>query len=284
MLDELVVVDEAVNGREQAYLNTQSTEDIAQTLGNGQWLPCIAVPSTLEEGKFEFLDGSRRKFVAIKKRIPLKTLVALDSIDKEDARFIARSIQHSNKAHSPRERGRDFLQRLEDGSTAEQIQAAEGIAQSSFYNAIAAASVHEKFLKYVRDLNDVGIREWKKLASLTKKFAKQQIDIEEFMESIAKDESISSLLNSAEPGNEKEDQKKLLLKVIELAQEKATPIDSKKANKEKTKEIGMYSSKSFLRASTDLKNYNLSFGEVSQECSEEMEAAIMEIWKRHYSK
>lgn len=278
MLENDVSVDLGINGREQEFLNKDSLSDIAETLKKGQLLPCFATPSESEEGKYEWLDGSRRRVVAIQEGLSLEVYVSLFPIDPVNSEYIADQIQSSHKEHSLRERGFKYQSKIDAGLEVPVLLNAFKVSKTTFDKALRAARIPASFLReFIVDLNAITHDEWVSLAVIHEKsLPERKESLEDFIERMKSCEELKEI--QAGEGTAFEIQKQ----VIQHLKVQASKKPKAKA-KPKAKKIVQYNKYTHIKPSVDNDNLNLNFGRVNQAVREELLAAVKGVMDKHYA-
>lgn len=285
-LENDVVVSLELNGREQSLLTDNSTRDVAETLKKGQFYPCFACPSIEYEGKTDWLDGSRRRFVAIKDKITLKALVALEPISKEDAKYLANQIQTSHKSHNQREVGLRYANLLDQGLVKEQIINIESISAAHLNRCLRSAAIPEKLLWFIQDANKLSKEQWVSLANLHEKtLPKAKIEIEAFVQQVKEHTDYKGVVEDMQLDITKA-QAKALKFITDFAESLCVKTSGKsstdKPGPKKEKLAVSKDKKSFVQTSNNNEKFQLNFGRVTASVAKEMEEAALKVWNKHY--
>lgn len=279
MLKENVTISLNVNGRDQKFLNDHSVQDLSDTLCKGQWFPCIACPSLTEDGKVEWLDGSRRRYVGIKDNLSLDVYIALEAISEADAQYIASTIQSSHKPHSTRELGLRCLQLVDEGYPDTLVMEKLNISKSTFDRANRAARIPCELLLLITDQNEVSHKEWANLSLIHEDLLPQaHATVLDYMKIVNDNDDVKNVLNSSE--DPKKRQKSALTLMLNIA----TKLARKPKKNQTPRPVNLFpvNKNTYVKSSSNPSKYELKFGRVSKAVMDEMEEAVLNIMKKHY--
>jgi ParB family transcriptional regulator, chromosome partitioning protein len=192
-------VDELVNGREQDNLTSDNVAPLSSTLEQAQFYHCYVVKG--QDGRYEFIDGSRRRAGAIEAGVGLECLVSEDEFSTADKIHLAQQLQTA-KEHNYREQGLK-IKHFIDSEGIEQQEAAKIFNQSTatITRLLKAASVSKELLSAFPDRDLITLDNYGKLAGMEKALSKDNVPVEIFLDDMAAD--IDSLVNQDIPSTEK---------------------------------------------------------------------------------
>jgi ParB family chromosome partitioning protein len=180
--DELVndsFVDEMVNGREQDNITSENVSSVSCSIEQTQFYPCYVVKV---DGKYEFIDGSRRLAGAIEKGVGLECFVSEDEFTIADKIHLAAQLQTA-KEHNFREQGIK-IQNFINAESIEQQEAARvfGHSTATISRLLKAASISKELLRIFPDRDLITLDGYGKLAKAEKELAKQEISVPVFLD------------------------------------------------------------------------------------------------------
>ncbi|MDG1751925.1 MAG: ParB/RepB/Spo0J family partition protein [Thalassotalea sp.] len=192
-------VDEAVNGREQDNITPDNVSGVSDTIADTQFYPCYVVKN--DEGKYEFIDGSRRRAGAIEKKIGLECYVSEDEFTIADKIHLAQQLQTA-KEHNFREQGLKIKHFIESEGI-EQQEAAKIFNHSpaTISRLLKAASISKELLAIFPDRDLISLDNFGKLASVEKELSKQQLPVPVFLDD--NQGVIEQAISQELPGTEK---------------------------------------------------------------------------------
>ncbi|MPY24405.1 ParB/RepB/Spo0J family partition protein [Shewanella sp. YLB-07] len=172
-------VDFALNGRHQEDLTRTSLQPIIASITQQQFYPVIAVE---EDGRFNALDGSRRRMAAIYAGVGLDLLYTKEAISRSDAKALAKSLQTSAE-HSARDMGRWYAILRENLSQAE-IAQAEARSESHISKCLKAWSVPQSMIDLFSDPKELTQANYNKLAQHHQLLNEQQVELSTVLETL----------------------------------------------------------------------------------------------------
>ena len=184
-------INEAVNGRDQAFLTQESVSDISRTIRLQQFFPAIGREV---EGRIEVLDGSRRRAACIFNDAPFEVLVTRDTLSLTDARQLAVDIQTA-KEHTLRELGKRLRLMYPEGINQSEIAAAEGLSAAKVSRAFQAAAVPDEIIAVFPSVGELSINDYQTLLDVAEKAKAKNIAAEELAENVRErldEESVTS--------------------------------------------------------------------------------------------
>lgn len=168
-------VDNAVNGRDQAFLTPESVSDIARTIRLQQFFPAIGREV---EGRIEVLDGSRRRAACLFNDTSFEVLVTKDELSLTDARQLAIDIQTA-KEHTLRELGKRLQLMYPDEMNKSEIAELEGLSAAKVTRAYQAAAVPDEMIAVFPTVSELSISDYQTLLDIAEKAQVQNVSIEE---------------------------------------------------------------------------------------------------------
>lgn len=168
-------VDNAVNGRDQAFLTPESVSDIARTIRLQQFFPAIGREV---EGRIEVLDGSRRRAACLFNDTSFEVLVTKDELSLTDARQLAIDIQTA-KEHTLRELGKRLQLMYPDEMNKSEIAELEGLSAAKVTRAYQAAAVPDEMIAVFPSVSELSISDYQTLLDIAEKAQVQNVSIEE---------------------------------------------------------------------------------------------------------
>lgn len=158
-------VDNAVNGRDQAFLTAESVSDIARTIRLQQFFPAIGREV---DGRIEVLDGSRRRAACLFNDTSFEVLVTKDELSLADARQLAIDIQTA-KEHTLRELGKRLRLMYPEDMNQSDIANAEGLSPAKITRAYQAASVPDEMIAVFPSVSELSISDYQTLLDIAEK-------------------------------------------------------------------------------------------------------------------
>ncbi len=229
--DDLVnnsFVDEKVNGREQDGINDTNLSDIVDTINEGQFYSVYVLKDV--DGRYEFLDGSRRRKSAIYKKVGLEAFVTNDKMSLSDKIMFAHNLQTA-KEHNYREKGIK-LKNYMLTTNVEQKEASLkfGYSEATASRLLKAASVSIDLLNVFPDRNSLTLEYYNKLAKVEGFFASQKLDVAHYLSTLCKD--IESIHSHALPLKETTELlvNLIVTSIIETPKTKVKPVIKKLVN------------------------------------------------------
>lgn len=193
-----------VNGRDQNALTREEVSDIMRTIKHQQFFPAIAIKAS---GKFEILDGSRRRMAAIYQGVALNVLYTEDNLSMDDAKQLAKDIQTA-KEHSLREIGlrlslvKEHLQC--DNKT---LAKKEGLSEAKVSRALQAAAVPIELVTLFPSQSILSYADYKYLLDLSNALQVLGVSLADFCSDVVGDISNLAICNS-------DDLKHQIIKII----------------------------------------------------------------------
>lgn len=183
-------VDNAINGRDQAFLTAESVSDIARTIRLQQFFPAIGREV---DGRIEVLDGSRRRAACLFNDTSFEVLVTKDELSLADARQLAIDIQTA-KEHTLRELGKRLQQMYPEDMNQSDIANAEGLSPAKITRAYQAASVPDEMIAVFPSGSELSISDYQTLLDIAEKAKTRGVTAEELSASVRK--RIGNVANS----------------------------------------------------------------------------------------
>lgn len=168
-------VDNAVNGRDQAFLTPESVSDIARTIRLQQFFPAIGREV---EGRIEVLDGSRRRAACLFNDTSFEVLVTKDELSLTDARQLAIDIQTA-KEHTLRELGKRLQLMYPDEMNKSEIAELEGLSAAKVTRAYQAAAVPDEMIAVFPSVSELSINDYQTLLDIAERAQVQNVSVEE---------------------------------------------------------------------------------------------------------
>lgn len=233
-------INEAVNGRDQAFLTEESVSDIARTIRLQQFFPAIGREV---EGRIEILDGSRRRAACLFNDAPFEVLVTRDALSLADARQLAVDIQTA-KEHTLRELGKRLKLMYPESTNQSEIAAAEGLSAAKVTRAFQAATVPDEIIAVFPAVGELSINDYQTLLDVAGKAKVKGIAAHELAENVRErldEENIASYDDAA-----------LKAKIIGLFRAESAEAKKSRGKKVLTEKIAEFNDKKqFARKKTD---------------------------------
>ncbi|EKH9212694.1 ParB family protein [Vibrio owensii] len=258
-----------VNGRDQNALNREEVGDILRTIKYQQFFPAIAVK---RDGRFEILDGSRRRMAAIFGNVGLNLLYTEQNISMDDAKQLAKDIQTA-KEHSLREVGLRLLL-IKDNLACDNKTLAknEGLSESKVTRALQAASVPSELVKLFPHQSTLSYADYKYLLDLSLQFENEKISLTNFCNEVAVQITALKKLNF-------EEQKSQIIKVIK--QQFNSLLTKPKPSKVVTEKLWDFEAKdSYARKKTKGRFISYEFNRISKDVQAEIDKAVRDVLER----
>ncbi len=258
-----------VNGRDQNALNREEVSDILRTIKFQQFFPAIAVK---RDGRFEILDGSRRRMAAIFGNVGLNVLYTEQNISIDDAKQLAKDIQTA-KEHSLREVGLRLLLIKESMSCDNKTLAKnEGLSESKVTRALQAASVPTELVALFPYQSTLSYADYKYLLDLSAQLANLNISLISFCDDVAENIVTLETLNF-------DDQKSQIIKVMK---KQFSSLSTKpKIGKIVTEKLWDFEAKDcYARKKTKGRFISYEFNRISKEVQTEIDKAVRDVLER----
>lgn len=200
-------VDESINGREQDNLNEDTLDEILMSIDKGQFQHCFVVKH--DNGRYEFLDGSRRRGAALIKEQGLDCYVTDDKLSVGDKIAFVQHVQTS-KEHNAREIGKRIVTFIEsEGSNNKEAAVIFKMSEPTVSRHIKAAKVTDALLSVFPDRSEISLKAYAVLHKVDEHLAKKDIAQLDYLEDI--DEHIQNILSL---NSSLEEKTKLLVNTI----------------------------------------------------------------------
>ncbi len=173
-----------LNPRRQASLSVEAVRDILPTIQTeGVHTEGVALKD--EQGVYQLLDSSRRRFSCIQVQKDLPLWVLDDALDNDDLIAFIQTTQ-AVKRLSYRELGADYQSMMEQLgiSKIDELAAHLNIGRETCRKRFAAASIDQRLIEVFPDCEGIPNGYYAKLAKVEKQLAKEGISIARFIKSL----------------------------------------------------------------------------------------------------
>jgi len=270
-IENQTFINEAVNGRDQAFLTQESVSDIARTIRLQQFFPAIGREV---EGGIEILDGSRRRAACIFNDAPFEVLVTRDALSLSDARQLALDIQTA-KEHTLRELGKRLKLMYPKGTNQSEIAAAEGLSVAKVSRAFQAAAVPDEIIAVFPSMGELSINDYQTLLDVAEKAKVKNITAGELAENVRErldEENVTS-----------HDDASLKAKIISLFRSESAEAKKSRGKKILTEKIADFKDKKqFARKKTDAEKRLITyeFARLPAAYQAQLDEAVKDVIRR----
>lgn len=203
-----------LNPRRQDSLTVDSVRDILISIEQ-EGVHTEGVATKNEQGVYELLDSSRRRFSCLHAQKELPLWVIEEDIDEADLIAFIQTTQ-SVKRLSYRELGADYERLMKEGGFTKIDEIAEylSLGRETCRKRYVAASINQSLISVFPDCEGIPNGYYAKLAKIEKQLAKEKTSVTKFISSLK--------LNGAEEGTGVEDKQKAILDLMETKLKKPT--------------------------------------------------------------
>lgn len=265
-------VDDAVNGRDQAFLTRESVSDISRTIRLQQFFPAIGREV---DGRTEILDGSRRRAACLYNGTAFEVLVTRDALSLSDARQLAADIQTARE-HTLRELGKRLKLMYPADMNQSDIAAAEGLSAAKVTRAFQAAAVPEEIIAVFPSVSELSISDYQILLEVTERARTRGISTEELTGYVRARIESDAHYDRGDPTYK--------AKIISYFRaESAEPKKGSAGKKVVTEKLAEFADKKqFARKKTDSDKrvVTYEFSRLSAACQAELDAAVRSVIER----
>lgn len=265
-------VDDAVNGRDQAFLTRESVSDISRTIRLQQFFPAIGREV---DGRTEILDGSRRRAACLYNGTAFEVLVTRDALSLSDARQLATDIQTARE-HTLRELGKRLKLMYPADMNQSDIAAAEGLSAAKVTRAFQAAAVPEEIIAVFPSVSELSISDYQILLEVTERARTRGISTEELTGYVRARIESDAHYDRGDPTYK--------AKIISYFRaESAEPKKGSAGKKVVTEKLAEFADKKqFARKKTDSDKrvVTYEFSRLSAACQAELDAAVRSVIER----
>jgi ParB family chromosome partitioning protein len=203
-----------LNPRRQDSLTLDSVRDILISIEQ-EGVHTEGVATKNEQGVYELLDSSRRRYSCLHAQKELPLWVIEDSIDEADLIAFIQTTQ-SVKRLSYRELGADYETLMKEGGFTKIDELAEylSLGRETCRKRYVAASINQALISVFPDCEGIPNGYYAKLAKIEKQLPKEKTSVTKFISSLK--------FNDAVEGISVEDKQKSILNLMEIKLKKPT--------------------------------------------------------------
>lgn len=203
-----------LNPRRQDSLTLDSVRDILISIEQ-EGVHTEGVATKNEQGVYELLDSSRRRFSCLHAQKELPLWVIEEDIDEVDLIAFIQTTQ-SVKRLSYRELGADYETLMKEGDFTKIDELAEylSLGRETCRKRYVAASINQALISVFPDCEGIPNGYYAKLAKIEKQLSKEKISVTKFIASLK--------FNDDEEGTSVEDKQKTILNLMETKVKKPT--------------------------------------------------------------
>jgi ParB family chromosome partitioning protein len=203
-----------LNPRRQDSLTLDSVRDILISIEQ-EGVHTEGVATKNEQGVYELLDSSRRRFSCLHAQKDLPLWVIEESIDEADLIAFIQTTQ-SVKRLSYRELGADYETLMKEGDFTKIDDLAEylSLGRETCRKRYVAASISQVLISVFPDCEGIPNGYYAKLAKIEKQLSKEKTSVTKFITSLK--------FNDVEEGTSVEDKQKSILNLMEIKLKKPT--------------------------------------------------------------